>query len=113
MTLALAHNQAQTTQTPSRLYGGARHILAVGGEGVDGALASVELHDPTTHAWTSTASLATARSGLQALTLPDHTVMAVGGVKENIVTGAVEIYDPHQHAWSAAANLNTARGFSR
>jgi hypothetical protein len=65
---------------------------------VDSASASVVLYDPATHAWTSTASLATARSGLQAITLPDETVMAVGGVEENIVTGVVEIYDPHKHS---------------
>lgn len=55
----------------------ARHALVVGGEGVDGALASAELYNPLARAWSRIAPLVTVMSGLRAVLLPHYTVMVV------------------------------------
>ena len=73
-------------------------------------LATVEAFDPATNAWTTKASLLTARAGLAAVTGPDGLIYAIGG--QNSTAGpldTVEVYNPATNAWAPGSSLPAAR----
>jgi WD40 repeat protein len=90
-------------------------VLVVGGEGLAQSpggrglrrhpLASGELYDPHTGAWTVTTPMHAARSGHTATLLPSGKVLVAGGGG-----GSAEVYDPQTGRWTVTGSMHTARG---
>src|SRR5207247_11109408 len=70
------HN-ARTSHTATLLLDG--RVLVAGGVDSTSYLASAEIYDSATGAWTVTGSLNTARSGHRATRLADGSVLVIGG----------------------------------
>jgi probable HAF family extracellular repeat protein len=86
-------------------------LYAVGGEGNNGILATVEAYDPATNTWTTKAPMPTARYGLGVAAV-NGILYAVGGLavdKKTLLT-TVEAYDPATNTWTTKAPMPTARG---
>jgi hypothetical protein len=114
-------NVARDYHTATILRNG--NVLVVGGgqyqcSGIGGinfscshsAVNSVELHNPGTGEWSSTASLNTPRNSHTATLLPDGRVLIAGGsLSFWIASEIAEIYDPATGNCSRTASLNVPR----
>jgi hypothetical protein len=74
----------------------------------DTYLASAEIYDPDSNAWSSAASMAHARDYHTATLLQDGRVLVAAGFDGDYVATA-EVYDPVANTWSPAGSLATAR----
>jgi len=95
-------------------------VLAAGGffsepDYQPGTLASAELYNPATGAWTRTGSMVNARSGFTATLLLNGQVLVAGGTSfagwtSDYVTNC-ELYHPSNGTWTSTGDLNVARAF--
>jgi N-acetylneuraminic acid mutarotase len=79
------------------------------------AFSSTYLFDPTTHSWSRSGLLNTARYGTVAAALPDGRVLVAGGMYLDSehpprVLDSSEVWDPGSGAWSRAGRLARTRG---
>jgi N-acetylneuraminic acid mutarotase len=93
-------------------------VLVAGGTGARGstgttALASTEVFDPATGAWTAAAPMTETRTGHQAVLLRDGRVLVIGGT---VATGGppaalayCELFDPAAGSWTPTGDLGTGR----
>jgi N-acetylneuraminic acid mutarotase len=95
-------------------------VLVTGGWDAPGpanSLASAELYDPATNAWSPAAPMVGSRTFHTATLLADGRVLVAGGESFRLREGGVylnqlpsaEIYDPQSNHWSTTASM----GFSR
>ena len=109
--------EARTNHTATQLLDG--RVLVAGGvgvqqsEGLANILASAELYDPNTGAWTATGAMSQLR-GLQTATLlPDGKVLVVGGSAcadfDGCPLTSAELYDPASGTWIATGSMVEAR----
>jgi hypothetical protein len=88
-------------------------VLVVGGYQGNSdccALASAELYDPTTDAFTYTGSMLTARRNHTATLLENGKVLIAGGY-DGTYLDAPELYDPATGSFSATGSMGTARRY--
>ena len=83
-------------------------VLIIGGTGLTGALATVELFD-TDGSWWLAAPMAVARTGHTATALADGRVLVTGGQNADGVTADAELYYPASNVWVAAGGMVEAR----
>lgn len=95
--------------TATLLQNGA--VLVAGGVDASGNdIATAELYDPVTGAWSTTGNMITPRSYHTATLLSDGRVLMVGGTNQAIVEiASAEIYDPATGHFTAAGSLTTPR----
>lgn len=90
-------------------------VLAAGGTGADGrALASAEVFDPRSSAWTAvTPGMTAARTGAAAAALKDGRVLIAGGADVNgsgsTVLASAELFDPAGNVFTRTGSLHDAR----
>jgi hypothetical protein len=91
-------------------------VLVAGGFTFNGtrgqSLATAELYDPATGAWTFTGSLSGPRQDQIFLLLPTGKVLSAGGDNNGAFLATSELYDPTSETWSATGSLTTARSAS-
>ena len=105
--------------TPRSAHGGALlpdgRVIVIGGNsrGDTGTvLASAEIYDPATGAWTATADMSVPRHKLGVIALDDGRVLAVGGSDERDAFGqyrSAEVYDPAAEAFTATGEMAARR----
>jgi hypothetical protein len=93
-------------------------VLVIGGgdssDGNGGPLATAEVYDPATGAWTATGNTIGAGPGRTATLLGNGSVLVTGGVGESLEALAVaELFDPSTASWSATGNMLEARSGHR
>jgi photosystem II stability/assembly factor-like uncharacterized protein len=81
-------------------------VLAAGGLGPGGFLASAELYDPNTGQWSATGSLGVARSQHTATLLANGKVLVAGG---NPGLASAELYDPSTGTSTPTGSMNAGR----
>jgi len=59
--------------------------------------------------WSSTGSMATARTNHSATLLPDGKVLVAGGYGGSVYLSSAELYDPAVGTWSSTGSMNSAR----
>ena len=91
-------------------------VLVVGGirssEPYSGNLASAEIYDPATGAWSTTGAMSGPRQSHRLAVLPRGKVLVVGGTdgnNSNSALGRTELFDPVAGTWTTTGNLLTAR----
>jgi hypothetical protein len=73
-------------------------------------LATAEMYNPMTNAWSPAGSMSTAREYHTATLLPNGKVLVAGGANAQSPTLATaELYDPATNTWSPAATMTNAR----
>jgi hypothetical protein len=85
------------------VVGGITGLLAINGE-----FTSAEVYNPHSGKWSTTGSLAEARSQFTATTLSNGRVLAAGG-KHGDVLGSAELYDPKSGTWASAGVMRSPR----
>lgn len=78
---------------------------------VAASLATAEIYDPTSRAWTATGSLTEARIAHSLDRLPSGKVVAVGGAAENHGLASMEIFDPTTGVWESGPSMKQQRLF--
>ncbi len=87
-------------------------VLVVGGvrsTELNGTLASAEIYNPATGAWSGAGAMGGPRQFHRVTLLLSGKVLAAGGYDGNGPIVRAELFDPATGAWSATGNLLTAR----
>ncbi|MCB8906969.1 MULTISPECIES: kelch repeat-containing protein [unclassified Streptomyces] len=110
-------HEARHSHTAVRLPDG--RVLVAGGQRprdtrAQRTLASAELYDPDTGAWTPTREMGDARWHHQAVLLTDGRVLVAGGLTDigrsrSRTLGLCELYDPTAGTWTPTGALRDAR----
>jgi len=103
---------ARSSHVAMRLLDG--RVLVAGGINAMTRLATAELFDPATGAWSSVADMNFPRLGHAAVLLGNGRVLVIGGARFNncvepAVGGSAEIFDPVAGTWTLTGPLNVPR----
>lgn len=102
-------NTARYFHTATLLPNG--KVLVAGGTDVnDNPLASAELYNPSTGAWSFTGSMAAGRGqAFTATLLPNGQVLVAGGYNNGVCLDAAELYNPSTGLWTSTGSMNQPR----
>jgi N-acetylneuraminic acid mutarotase len=107
LTGSLANGRHQPTATA---LSSGKVLVSGGYDDQYQALASVELYDPATGAWSPAAHMLQAHGDQSATLLPDGSVLVAGGYDESYNELAfAELYDPVADSWSALPPMSSPR----
>lgn len=110
---AASMSQAREDFAASLLADG--RVLVAGGLNASGdnahALATAEIYDPASNAWSAAGTMGTTRyNTVNATLLPNGLVMISGGQDDNTgYLAAVDLYDPVAQRWITGTSLSIAR----
>lgn len=80
-------------------------IIVIGGRSNLGALASVEMYDPASNAWSALKEKPTAVYDVSAVVIGEK-IYVPGGVKaDGSLTNVVEVFNPRKNEWESCAEL--------
>src|SRR6266849_3936336 len=92
-------------------HGGFLYVIGGGNSGV--ALSDLQRYDPVLDAWTTLASMNTARAGAAAAVIDDGIFVfggCTGAASAPSFTGEVDMYDPQTNTWTTLpSTMTTAR----
>ena len=96
--------------TATLLANGQVLVAGGGGNPIFENVASAELYDPATHAWSFVDSLSIARISHSAVLLPNGKVLVAGGAN-NFFTNvtSAELYDPATRSWTNTGSMAVGR----
>ena len=103
---------------PQALWGagsavlGDGRLLVVGGSTgpvSSTAVATAEIFDPKTSAWSAATPMLQARTYPATVTLPDGSVLVVGGSRDGLPLDSAERYFPDSVSWVSAGTMNVPR----
>ena len=103
-------NVARYAHTATLLANG--EVLVAGGDNStvgSSSLASAELYNPATGAWTLTGSMNVPRESHQAVRLQNGQVLVAGGQNSSGTLASAELYNPSTGTWAATGSMKTAR----
>src|SRR5580765_1615590 len=86
--------------TATLLTNGQVLLAGGGGDPIFQTLASAEIYDPATHAWSPVASMSTPRLAHSAVLLPNGKVLVAGGSNNDTNLASAELYDPSTKTWT-------------
>lgn len=89
-------------------------VMVVGGSQANAGgqfipLASAEIFDPATGAWTITGTMQHTRARFTATRLSDDRVLAAGGFNDGSTHSSAEIFDPATGTWAVTGSMIDAR----
>lgn len=99
---------ARDSYTATLLLNG--KVLVAGGASSGVALASTEIYDPATGAFTTTGSMGAARFNHIAALLPDGKVLVAGGSNSTGLLRSAELYDPASGTFTPTGLMGNIRG---
>ena len=104
---------ARTNHAAIRLADG--RVVVTGGftrteNGMMVVVATTEIYDPATAAWSSVASMASPRTAHTSTVLDNGTVLVTGGYTGSDHATTAEIFDPALGSWSTTGSMNVGRG---
>ena len=105
-------NVARISHTATLLANG--EVLVAGGDNSSfqgSPLASAEIFNASTGAWTLTGSMTTARENHQAVLLQSGEVLVAGGSNLSGTLASAELFNPTTGTWTATGSMHTARSF--
>jgi hypothetical protein len=110
-TLTGSMNAARTASTATLLNNGTVLIAAgASDDNLDFPLASSEIYDPTTGAFTLTGTMVTARANSAATLLNNGSVLIAGGnVANTTATASAEMFNPITGTFSSTGSLSSPR----
>ncbi len=104
-------HSARASHTATLLPNG--YVLAAGGTGSNGALASSELYNPASGTWSYTGNMNVGRVSAQAVLLANGTVLTMGGCINSDCLGSTttsaEIYNPANGTWTTTGSMVKSR----
>src|SRR5262245_60825523 len=86
--------------TATLLANGQVLVAGGGGNPIFENVASAEIYDPATRAWSFVGSMSIARISHSAVLLPSGKVLVAGGVHNFTNVASAELYDPSTRSWT-------------